>query len=73
MTWIQKRNMAKTAYQNINSAAHFVVDVVIGFCYCSVIKESGKELCDGVNKCQTNATEFLVVNLLSKQIPESGK
>ena len=48
-------------YQNVNSTAHFVVDVVISFGYYPVIKESGKQLCNCINKGQPNTGEIFVV------------
>ena len=61
------------SYQNIHSTTHFVVDVVIGFCNCSIIKEPGKELFNCVHKGQSNTSEFRVVGLLAKQFAKSGK
>lgn len=56
----------ETAYQNINSTAHFVVDVVVCFSDSSVIKEPGKELRNSFNKWQANTTELLIMAFIAK-------
>ena len=45
-------------YQDVYSATHFVVDVVICFRYGSVIKESAKELRNCIDKGRSHSRKF---------------
>ena len=60
-------------YQNVNSAAHFVVDVVIGFSDSSVVKQPGEQIRDRVYKRQPNFAELWAVFMVVEQIREATK